>query len=465
VKFFTDAADFAGKAAGTIGDLVGAASAFWGSIPAPLRDLMLKGIVADRTIHFLFGFSPIEAVGGTLLKGLTGSIFQRGSSPANPLFVSDVAKGLSLPGGPGRRRHVVRGTARDLATFAGLALIVPAVALLTMKLTEGLPKTPHEQNVIDASRGATLAPHGGGPSEPASPRRASPTRPRMRSGATTRSRRRPRSGATTTSPRSAWPTPWARTPRPSCAPTGSRSSRRPGRRPARRCTTGSRARSRISPPARTSTARRGSSARSSGTPASAPAATARRSRRSRAQEPQHERPRGRHRDPPARGPPAAPEDRQGRPRGRDRDRESSRPEERQARQARGLERDIAVHGDPTTHKKLQDIITTVKHQKAPHVTVNVRVAVPITNVDAFGKIHTLNPRTVQSKMSTAHGVRRRRPLRPGRRIVGEKGPELQLDDRSGYIYNANETRDILAGRRSGSFPAGRRIAASSGRSP
>ncbi len=105
VEFFKQSVDAARGFAGffgntvipTIQGLVGAAKTFIDAIPAPLREILLKGFVADRTIKFLFGFSPIKIVtefaAGAISRGLggvLGSFLGRGGSPATPMFVADV---------------------------------------------------------------------------------------------------------------------------------------------------------------------------------------------------------------------------------------------------------------------------------------------------------------------------------------------------------------------------------------
>lgn len=114
----------------------GAAKSAWDAIPAPLRDVLAKGFVADRTIHFLFGMSPGGAIGDVLKGGLErglaglatkiglGGVFQRGGSPASPMFVSDVAGGLG--GGAG----AAAGAWSKVGSIIGKAFLVVAVAQL-----------------------------------------------------------------------------------------------------------------------------------------------------------------------------------------------------------------------------------------------------------------------------------------------------------------------------------------------
>lgn len=99
-RFFDDLGKFAGDAAGTIAGTAHAVSGFWNAIPKEFRDLITTGLIADRTIKFLFGFDPVKAGVGLLGKGF--DLFAaRGSSPANPVFVSGLGGGGGVPGGGG----------------------------------------------------------------------------------------------------------------------------------------------------------------------------------------------------------------------------------------------------------------------------------------------------------------------------------------------------------------------------
>lgn len=89
--------------------LASAASTFWSSLPGPLQDLLITGLVADRTIKYLFGFSitgvASDIIGGVVRDGL-GAIagklgLTRGSSPANPLYVAGAIGGGGAAGAGG----------------------------------------------------------------------------------------------------------------------------------------------------------------------------------------------------------------------------------------------------------------------------------------------------------------------------------------------------------------------------
>ncbi len=115
VAFFKNAVDVGRQVAGTIGNVVSGLSTAWNAIPAPLRDFIVKGVVADRTIKFLFGFDPIAALGKGLLGGLGNTLLSRGS-PVNPMYV--------VPVGPG----ALGGAAGGLGGVGMAGLLKTAVA-------------------------------------------------------------------------------------------------------------------------------------------------------------------------------------------------------------------------------------------------------------------------------------------------------------------------------------------------
>jgi hypothetical protein len=105
--FFRNGVNTAKAIGGAVVGIVGGIAKIWDGIPEPLKDLLIKGFVAEKTANFLFGFSPaklaVGLVGGALGgigKGIFGSLFARGSSPANPMWVATVGGGLGgVPGG------------------------------------------------------------------------------------------------------------------------------------------------------------------------------------------------------------------------------------------------------------------------------------------------------------------------------------------------------------------------------
>ncbi len=110
----------------TIQGLGSAAMGFWNTIPGPLRDILLKGFVADRTIHFLLGVSPIH-LATSLLGDIAGPVVK--TLIANRLIPQPVViVGGGVPGLPG-------GTGLPAAAGAGALLtstvVIAAVAAST----------------------------------------------------------------------------------------------------------------------------------------------------------------------------------------------------------------------------------------------------------------------------------------------------------------------------------------------
>jgi hypothetical protein len=109
IKLGKDLADFlANRVLPSVRDLAQGAQAFWSALPGPLQDLLVTGIAADRTIKYLFGFSITgvagDIVGAAVKDGLGGILgklgLTRGSSPANPLYVSGGIGGGGGAAGP-----------------------------------------------------------------------------------------------------------------------------------------------------------------------------------------------------------------------------------------------------------------------------------------------------------------------------------------------------------------------------
>lgn len=132
----------------TISGLATVAGGFWNSIPGPLRDFMVKGFVADRTIKFLFGMSPghlILQLGeqglAKALGGAVGGFFGRGSF-ANPMFV----KNVGIPGLPVNPTDLLpeaaaatQGIITTVATAAaGLVAILGAPLVATYFAQHGM---------------------------------------------------------------------------------------------------------------------------------------------------------------------------------------------------------------------------------------------------------------------------------------------------------------------------------------
>lgn len=139
----------------TIQGLATTATGFWNAIPAPLRDILAKGFIADRTIHFLLGVSPIHLVTslvgdvlGPVIGKFLGGFAQRGGTPANPLFVANVTGGLGggLPGAGGGGAGAVAGA--GIFQIFSVAAIAAIAAQTAADITNAqFDNSGHPQNL------------------------------------------------------------------------------------------------------------------------------------------------------------------------------------------------------------------------------------------------------------------------------------------------------------------------------
>lgn len=115
----------AGQIGNAFGAVVKGLSTAWNAIPGPLRDLLVKGFIANRTIKFLFGFDPakmaVGAIGSVITKGL-GGLLSRGGSPAAPMYTKEV--GVGGAGGTGVAGGGKLGTVLGAVAIVGEALAV-----------------------------------------------------------------------------------------------------------------------------------------------------------------------------------------------------------------------------------------------------------------------------------------------------------------------------------------------------
>lgn len=116
----------ANDVAPTLVNLGKSAVDFWNAIPGPLRDILLKGLVADRALKFAFGFS-VTGLAADALKDAIGSglgrLFGRGSSPATPMYVKAVG-GLGGAAGAAGGGMGVLGKVGLAAEAVGLGVAV-----------------------------------------------------------------------------------------------------------------------------------------------------------------------------------------------------------------------------------------------------------------------------------------------------------------------------------------------------
>ncbi len=118
----------------TLSSVVGAIKAGWDQIPDQLKQLLISGIVADRTMKFLFGFSPASfvisgvegAVSASIGKAVGAAVIGAGLGKAfvQPVFVTNpgfATGGGGVPGAAGA------GGAGLVATAAALSVGVLGV--------------------------------------------------------------------------------------------------------------------------------------------------------------------------------------------------------------------------------------------------------------------------------------------------------------------------------------------------
>lgn len=180
VGFFQGMVQWSRQAAGVVtGELIPGlqglaktASDAWNAIPPELRTMIVTALVADRTMKFLFGFDPVTTVGkliggqilGVLASGLglvaskavgntaLSAITQRGSSPANPMWVQMVG---GAGGGPGGLTPVVEDSESALTkVLKFLPWVGIAAALATdpkLNYSSSQSGTGQDLNKIDTA--------------------------------------------------------------------------------------------------------------------------------------------------------------------------------------------------------------------------------------------------------------------------------------------------------------------------
>jgi len=95
----------------------------WLRVPKELRDLIVTGLVANKTVKFMFGFSPFSLVTGGLGKLLSGGLSKlcyRLLLPARRTRESDVR----CVGRPYRRRWAAQRPSKNLQVIQWLAAVI-----------------------------------------------------------------------------------------------------------------------------------------------------------------------------------------------------------------------------------------------------------------------------------------------------------------------------------------------------
>jgi hypothetical protein len=167
------AQQFAGFVTGTVVPTLmsigSAAKTAWEAVPAPIRDLLVKGFVADKAVKFLFGFSPI-----TFAKDALGGLLSKGGTPFNPLFVKEVGlgRGLGALGGglPGLGAAAAEGGAAAAGLGVGTILAgvaagtaVSALGIMGLGWLINATSTPAQMAATQANIDAAARRRYGGP--------------------------------------------------------------------------------------------------------------------------------------------------------------------------------------------------------------------------------------------------------------------------------------------------------------
>lgn len=179
VAFFKNAVQTGKQVAGVIGNVANAMLSAWNMVPPDLRDWLLKGVVADRTFKFLFGFDPVKGLLSGLMGAVTGGLGKAmGTSLAaaglgklfvQPVFVTNMGFGGlgNLAGGAaGAAEGAGAGLLGGISAgslVAGLAIALAPVLAAEIVLATTDPKVSAAQNL--AVRRSTAAARGINPNQ------------------------------------------------------------------------------------------------------------------------------------------------------------------------------------------------------------------------------------------------------------------------------------------------------------
>lgn len=143
-EFFRNGVATAKSVAGAAVGVLSSIKSVWDGIPDPVKELLIKGFVADRTVKFLFGFSVagvVKDLAGGVVGGLGNALVRAGIGKAfvQPVFVTNQGfgggGGPGVPGGP-----AAAGGSSILGSLAAGAAPMLAAALLPILIVE-LTKT------------------------------------------------------------------------------------------------------------------------------------------------------------------------------------------------------------------------------------------------------------------------------------------------------------------------------------
>ncbi len=141
VSFFKNTIEFGRHAASVIGDFAGKVAGAWNSIPPAMRDFLVKGFIADRTLKFLFGISPIKLAVDFAANTLGGIGKSVGSAVGGSLlaaFVKPIPVFVTNPGfGGGGVPGAVPTGGGGISTLGKFFLVGEAIGLVAAVIAVG----------------------------------------------------------------------------------------------------------------------------------------------------------------------------------------------------------------------------------------------------------------------------------------------------------------------------------------
>lgn len=129
------AAFLTGTVIPTVTGLGSAAASAWGAIPPGLRDLLVKGFVANKVVKFAFGVDIAGGIGDVITRSL-GTII--GKNIVQPVFVTNQLPGGGLPGAALKGEGLLASVGLTVPVLGGLLLGVAAAAGLGILLDNAI---------------------------------------------------------------------------------------------------------------------------------------------------------------------------------------------------------------------------------------------------------------------------------------------------------------------------------------
>jgi hypothetical protein len=123
--------------------VAGVLSSAWGRIPKPFQDMIVKGVIADRTMKFLFDISPIHATVDVATEAIKGALEGVGSQVGKTFIAAGIGKAFVQPvfvtnpgfgGGAAGPANAVEDAAGQGAGIAAMAKFGVQAALAALPI-------------------------------------------------------------------------------------------------------------------------------------------------------------------------------------------------------------------------------------------------------------------------------------------------------------------------------------------